>query len=59
MRILIAEDDQVLADGLMRTLMAQLENNHLQRISDIEQYVRQTQLYRSHCYNFQDLPTLA
>ena len=43
----------------VRTLMAQLENNHLQSISDIEQYVRQTQLYRSHCYNFQDLPTLA
>lgn len=43
----------------VRSLMAQLENNQLQSISDIEQYVRQTQLYRSHCYNFQDLPALA
>lgn len=43
----------------VRSLMAQLEANQLQSISDIEQYVRQTQLYRSHCYNFQDLPALA
>lgn len=43
----------------VRSLMALLEDNQLQSIGDIEQYVRQTQLYRSHCYNFQDLPALA
>lgn len=37
-------------------LMARLEDNELQNVGDIEQYVRDTQLYRSHCYNYQDLP---
>lgn len=40
-------------------LMAKLENDELQNIGDIEQYVRKTQLYRHHCNNFQDLPALA
>ena len=40
-------------------LMNRLDENELQNIGDIEQYVRQTQLYRRHCNNFQDLPAMA
>ena len=40
-------------------LMTKLEENELQNIGDIEQYVRKTQLYRRHCNNFQDLPAVA
>lgn len=40
-------------------LMAKLETNELQSIEDIEQYVRDTQLYRHHCNNLQDLPAVA
>lgn len=40
-------------------LMVKLEKNELQNVGDIEQYVRNTQLYRSHCYNYQDLPVAA
>lgn len=43
----------------VHTLMTKLEENELQNIGDIEQYVRQTQLYRTHCYNYQDLPAAA
>lgn len=40
-------------------LMVKLDENELQNVGDIEQYVRNTQLYRSHCYNYQDLPVAA
>ena len=41
------------------TLMSKLEEDELQNIEDIEQYVRNTQLYRRYCNNFQDLPAVA
>lgn len=43
----------------VHALMVKLEENELQNVGNIEQYVRNTQLYRSHCYNYQDLPVAA
>lgn len=40
----------------VHALMRKLEQNELQSIGDIELHVRKTQLYRSHCANFIDLP---
>lgn len=41
------------------SLVSKLEEDELQNIEDIEQYVRKTQLYRRYCNNFQDLPPVA
>lgn len=43
----------------VHALMIKLEENELQNVGDIEKYVRNTQQYRSHCYDCQDLPVAA